>query len=236
TIAQNANREGIARYCAGVTNLLLDGCTSYHRGTRPRIFGPEGVRKGIRAAGQCPPSTSAEAETVPARGVAQMLRARKEEVDRIFGIFEALYVSDKATCLHGEDEPYRNCPLPLLEGCFQGEPVKGIVDFDCLKFTSVPGKHLRRWKTRWIKIGNPVLVMPARCADVNRRSADTYRARGLDRRLNRCQLISGNGDGRPESGQLYEPPASALMLPVARPRGVPGSKAHVARRRNDLPF
>jgi hypothetical protein len=41
------------------------------------------------------------------------------------------------------------------------EPIKGIVDFDSVKFPRMPSQHFSRGKPWRIKIADPLLVMPA---------------------------------------------------------------------------
>src|SRR5262249_26282812 len=49
----------------------------------------------------------------------------------------------------------------------RGQPVKAVVDLDCVKSLGVPREHFRCRKAARIERPSPMLVMPPRGADMN---------------------------------------------------------------------
>jgi hypothetical protein len=59
-----------------------------------------------------------------------MFRARKEKIQRSLGIFEALDMREKATCLDGEDKVRWNLISSVLERCFPRQAVEAVIDLN----------------------------------------------------------------------------------------------------------
>ena len=74
---------------------------------------------------------------------------------------------DEPTGFHREDKARRRQLPPALKGFLFGETVKAVVDLNRIEFARIPREHFGRREPLRVEISQPVLIMPARRADVD---------------------------------------------------------------------
>lgn len=82
-------------------------------------------------------------------------------------ISEFFHVCDIPAGFDRENKAIRNCVSPMNERFFLRKAIKGVVDFYGLKMFFIVSKEVFWGDISWIESSSPVLVMPARCADMN---------------------------------------------------------------------
>jgi hypothetical protein len=130
----SANRECRVRCCDASTTDKSQACTSFRRETRLHNDAFAAAALEIYAAAQSRPSTWAEVEKVPARGADLNAWRAKEQLDGIFRVFQPFDVGQETACLDREQKAFGNRSSPIAEGVLLRKPVKGVIDFDGMKF------------------------------------------------------------------------------------------------------
>ena len=79
---------------------------------------------------------------------------------------------DEAASFDSKAKPAGCFVTPGRHGGFGRKAIKAVIDFDCIKVTSVPREIARAGKIGGVKIAFPMSVMPAGCADADARVYD----------------------------------------------------------------
>lgn len=82
-----------------------------------------------------------------------------------FSITQPLHVSEEAAGFYCETEVSRSFPTPIFDGGLGGQPVKAVVDFDCVEVFDVPGQILSGGQFLRVETTAPMLVTPSGGAD-----------------------------------------------------------------------
>src|SRR5207302_2152017 len=97
----------------------------------------------------------------------QLFDHSHELLDGLFRVPEFLVVGDEAAGFDGEAEVRRRFAAPAFQRGRRGQGVEAVVDLDGIEALYIPAQHLRSWQIGRIERAFPVLIVPARSADVN---------------------------------------------------------------------
>jgi hypothetical protein len=86
---------------------------------------------------------------------------RKEKIDGILCVFQALHVRQKAAGLYREQKARGDPRCPLSKRFFVRESIEGVINFDSVKLPRVPLQHFGRRKLGRVEIAEPMFVMPS---------------------------------------------------------------------------